>query len=161
MRREEIPSVGLNIQDLSGKQAGRDAPSTQAANERVCTPKSRSITPNHPALAGKRQRCHASMQLLQDPVPEHTHGWAHNGPWQLRSCPKAPRGCSQTPPAALGLGEPGAGNPAQTRPAVPASGDDLMLFWNRKRLLGRWHLLLVWAEQSRLHFSFTLPASVA
>lgn len=58
-------------------------------------------------------------------------------------------------------GKPGAGNPAQTRTLVSAFGDDLMLFWNRKRLLGRRHLLLVWAEQSRLHFSFTLPASVA
>lgn len=74
---------------------------------------------------------------------------------------KPPGAAPKPPPAALGPGEPGAGNPAQTRPAVPASGDDLMLFWNRKRLLGRWHLLLVWAEQSRLHFSFTLPASVA
>lgn len=40
-------------------------------------------------------------------------------------------------------GEPGAGNPAQTRAVVSAFGDDLMLFWNRKRLLGRRHLLLV------------------
>lgn len=47
------------------------------------------------------------------------------------------------------------------RSPQPRAGGDLMLFWNRRRLLGRRHLLLVWAEQSRLHFSFTLPAPVA
>lgn len=51
-------------------------------------------------------------------------------------------------------------NPRPHNPR-PHTGDDLMLFWNRRRLLGRRHLLLVWAEQSRLHFSFTLPAPAA
>lgn len=59
--------------------------------------------------------------------------------------------------AARGGSSSGIGIPA----SVPAFRDDLMLFGNRARLSGPRHLLLVWAEQSRLHFPFTLPAAAA